>query len=104
MGPLPSDKHLSFFGVIKSAFEAQQDKKGELSKVSGWKGFSGEDSDSLEVYPFEAIHHLQRAVRMWVCSLNAPPLTKSSSHTQCSTPYLSRVSSQNSNSTLHCWV
>ena len=34
MGPLPSDKYLSFFGVIKSAFEAQQDKKGELSKVS----------------------------------------------------------------------
>eukprot|EP00731_Ephydatia_muelleri_P011615 Em0006g509a len=30
MGPLPSDKYLSFFGVIKSAFEAQQDKKGEL--------------------------------------------------------------------------
>ena len=34
MVPLPSDKYLSFFGVIKSAFEAQQDKKGELSKVS----------------------------------------------------------------------
>ena len=34
VGPLPSDKHLSFFGVIKSAFEAQQDKKGELSKIS----------------------------------------------------------------------
>eukprot|EP00731_Ephydatia_muelleri_P033837 Em0039g23a len=34
MGPLPSDKYLSFFGVIKSAFEAQQDKKGELSKIS----------------------------------------------------------------------
>ena len=43
MGPLPSDKYLSFFGVIKSAFEAQQDKKGELSKVSGWRGFPGEE-------------------------------------------------------------
>eukprot|EP00731_Ephydatia_muelleri_P033829 Em0039g15a len=32
MVPLPSDKYLSFFGVIKSAFEAQQDKEGELSK------------------------------------------------------------------------
>ena len=38
MGPLPSDKYLSYFGVIKSAFEAQQDKKGELSKVSGGGG------------------------------------------------------------------
>ena len=33
MGPLPPDKYFSFFGVLKSAFEAQPDKKGELSKV-----------------------------------------------------------------------
>ena len=38
MGPLPSDKYLSFFGVLKSAFEAQPDKKGELSKVGGAGG------------------------------------------------------------------
>ena len=33
-GPLPNDHYLSFFSVVKEAFEPLNDRKGELGKVS----------------------------------------------------------------------
>ena len=32
-GPLPRDHYLSFFSVVKAAFEPLNDRKGELGKV-----------------------------------------------------------------------